>query len=109
MVEHRALANVMGWMGEAWPLGPGDVVLQKTPVSFDASARELFPPLLAGARVGIARPGGARAPAGGGAAEAPVGLRRLGARALPAAAGGRADGDRAPGRAPRSRVPGRDD
>jgi amino acid adenylation domain-containing protein len=63
MVEHRALANVMGWMGEAWPLGPGDVVLQKTPVSFDASARELFPPLLAGARMVIARPGGHRDPA----------------------------------------------
>ncbi|HYR09213.1 MAG TPA: amino acid adenylation domain-containing protein, partial [Longimicrobium sp.] len=63
MVEHRALANVMGWMGEAWPLGPDDVVLQKTPVSFDASARELFPPLLAGARMVIARPGGHRDPA----------------------------------------------
>ncbi|MFL5540686.1 MAG: amino acid adenylation domain-containing protein, partial [Longimicrobiaceae bacterium] len=63
MVEHRALANVMGWMGEAWPLGAHDVVLQKTPVSFDASARELFPPLLAGARMVIARPGGHRDPA----------------------------------------------
>ncbi|HEV3051573.1 MAG TPA: AMP-binding protein, partial [Longimicrobium sp.] len=63
MVEHRSLANVMGWMAEAWPLGPDDVVLQKTPVSFDASARELFPPLLAGARMVIARPGGHRDPA----------------------------------------------
>ncbi|HEU4883163.1 MAG TPA: AMP-binding protein, partial [Longimicrobium sp.] len=63
MVEHRARANVMVWMGQAWPLGPSDVVLQKTPVSFDASARELFPPLLAGARMVIARPGGHRDPA----------------------------------------------
>ncbi|WP_420127865.1 non-ribosomal peptide synthase/polyketide synthase [Longimicrobium sp.] len=63
MVEHRALANVMGWMAQAWPLGPDDVVLQKTPVSFDASARELYPPLLAGARMVIARPGGHRDPA----------------------------------------------
>jgi amino acid adenylation domain-containing protein len=60
MVEHRSLANVLAWMRDAWPLGGHDVVLQKTPYSFDASLRELIPPLLAGARMVIARPGGHR-------------------------------------------------
>ncbi len=32
-------------MGDAHPLGPGDAVLQKTPISFDVSVWELFWPL----------------------------------------------------------------
>jgi amino acid adenylation domain-containing protein len=62
MVEHRSLVNVAAWMGKAWPLGAGDVVLHKTPYSFDASLRELIPPLLAGARLVVARPDGHRQP-----------------------------------------------
>ncbi len=62
LVEHRSIVNVLWWMQEAWPLRGDDVVLQKTPYSFDASLRELVPPLLAGARLVVARPGGHRDP-----------------------------------------------
>src|SRR5262249_8857304 len=37
VVRHRALTNHMLWMQEAYPLAPGDRVLQKTPLGFDAS------------------------------------------------------------------------
>jgi amino acid adenylation domain-containing protein len=60
MVAHRSLVNVLTWMQGAWGLGAREVVLQKTPYSFDASLRELIPPLLVGARMVMARPGGHR-------------------------------------------------
>ncbi len=62
LVEHRSIVNALWWMQAAWPLRGDDVVLQKTPYSFDASLRELVPPLLAGARLVVARPGGHRDP-----------------------------------------------
>ncbi|HEV2736531.1 MAG TPA: amino acid adenylation domain-containing protein, partial [Longimicrobiaceae bacterium] len=62
MVAHRSVVNVLAWMQDAWPLEAGDAVLQKTPYSFDASLRELIPPLLVGARLVMARPGGHRDP-----------------------------------------------
>jgi amino acid adenylation domain-containing protein len=63
MVSHRAIANRLLWMQSAFPLGEGDAVLQKTPFGFDASIWELFLPLLAGARLVLARPGGHQDPA----------------------------------------------
>ncbi|HSF43384.1 MAG TPA: amino acid adenylation domain-containing protein, partial [Thermoanaerobaculia bacterium] len=63
LVSHAAIVNHMLWMQEAYPLEPGDRVLQKTPFGFDASIWELFLPLLAGARVVLARPGGHQDPA----------------------------------------------
>jgi non-ribosomal peptide synthetase component F len=57
MIPHRAICNHMHWMQRVWPLTPGDVVLQKTPFSFDASVWEFYAPLLAG-RLIMARPGG---------------------------------------------------
>ncbi|HEU4882424.1 MAG TPA: amino acid adenylation domain-containing protein, partial [Longimicrobium sp.] len=60
MVAHRSVVNVLTWMQGAWGLGAREVVLQKTPYSFDASLRELIPPLLVGARMVMARPGGHR-------------------------------------------------
>ncbi|HEV2843425.1 MAG TPA: amino acid adenylation domain-containing protein, partial [Thermoanaerobaculia bacterium] len=63
MVTHRAIVNHMLWMQAAFPLKPGDRVLQKTPASFDASVWEFFAPLLAGACLVLARPGGHRDPA----------------------------------------------
>ncbi len=42
MIEHRALVNRLHWMQSAYPIGPGDVILQKTPYSFDVSVWELF-------------------------------------------------------------------
>ncbi|WP_129310692.1 polyketide synthase [Streptomyces sp. L2] len=49
VVPHRAAVNHMLWMRSAFSFGPGDRVLQKTPVSFDASVWEFFVPLAAGA------------------------------------------------------------
>jgi amino acid adenylation domain-containing protein len=60
MVHHAALCNRLAWMQEAYRLGPGDAVLQKTPYSFDVSGWEFFWPLLTGARLVVARPGGHR-------------------------------------------------
>ncbi len=62
MIPHRALCNHMTWMQREFPLDPGDRVLQKTPLSFDASIWEFFAPLLAGARLVLARPDGHKDP-----------------------------------------------
>ncbi|MCB1034264.1 MAG: amino acid adenylation domain-containing protein, partial [Acidobacteria bacterium] len=61
--SHRALANRLAWMQDRYRLTPSDVVLQKTPISFDVSVWELLWPLMAGARLEMARPGGHRDPA----------------------------------------------
>jgi amino acid adenylation domain-containing protein len=61
-IEHRAISNNLLWMQENWPIGPGDHVLQKTPFTFDVSVKEIFWPLLAGAQVVMAQPGGHRDP-----------------------------------------------
>ena len=62
MIPHRAIVNRLLWMQSAFPLDAEDRVLQKTPFSFDASIWELFCPLLAGARLVMARPGGHQDP-----------------------------------------------
>ncbi|MFD2168651.1 amino acid adenylation domain-containing protein [Tumebacillus lipolyticus] len=59
-IPHRAIVNHMLWMQEAYPLGAGDRVLQKTPIGFDASVWEFWAPLLSGAQLVLARPGGHR-------------------------------------------------
>jgi amino acid adenylation domain-containing protein len=60
---HRGIVNRLLWMQRTYGLGPEDRVLQKTPFSFDVSVWELFWPLLAGARLVMARPGGHQDPA----------------------------------------------
>jgi non-ribosomal peptide synthetase component F len=60
MNEHGAVCNRLLWMQEAYGLTAGDRVLQKTPFSFDVSVWELFWPLIAGARLVFAKPGGHR-------------------------------------------------
>ncbi|WP_175725334.1 non-ribosomal peptide synthetase/type I polyketide synthase [Burkholderia ambifaria] len=57
---HRAITNRILWMQHAYTLGADDAVLQKTPFSFDVSVWEFFWPLIAGARLVFARPGGQR-------------------------------------------------
>ncbi|HEV2852822.1 MAG TPA: amino acid adenylation domain-containing protein, partial [Thermoanaerobaculia bacterium] len=59
---HRGLRNRLAWMQESFRLGPADRVLQKTPFSFDVSVWEFFWPLLHGAALVVARPGGHRDP-----------------------------------------------
>ena len=58
MIPHGAICNHMQWMQAAYPLTSSDAVLQKTPFSFDASVWEFYAPLLAGARLVVARPEG---------------------------------------------------
>jgi amino acid adenylation domain-containing protein/non-ribosomal peptide synthase protein (TIGR01720 family) len=62
MNEHRGILNRLLWMQHAYGLTTNDRVLQKTPFSFDVSVWELFWPLMFGARLVIARPGGHREP-----------------------------------------------
>ncbi|HEX6041572.1 amino acid adenylation domain-containing protein [Longimicrobium sp.] len=59
-IPHGALANHMAWMCRRFPLGVDGAVLQKTPFGFDASVWEFWAPLMEGARLVIAQPGGHR-------------------------------------------------
>ncbi|GIJ48369.1 hypothetical protein Val02_52550 [Virgisporangium aliadipatigenens] len=61
-VEHRAVVNRLTWMQRAYPIGPDDVILQKTPISFDVSVWELFWWMLADAAVYLLEPGEERDP-----------------------------------------------
>ncbi|MBT5230223.1 MAG: amino acid adenylation domain-containing protein, partial [Methylococcales bacterium] len=58
MIPHRAICNHMQWMLETFGLDESDRILQKTPFSFDASVWEFFAPLLSGACLVLAKPGG---------------------------------------------------
>jgi amino acid adenylation domain-containing protein len=60
--RHRGIVNRLLWMQDAYKLGASDSVLQKTPFSFDVSVWEFFLPLLTGARLVMAEPGGHRDP-----------------------------------------------
>ncbi|MDW6092703.1 amino acid adenylation domain-containing protein [Vibrio rhizosphaerae] len=56
LVSHQAIVNRLQWMQSAYPLTPDDVVLQKTPCSFDVSVWEFFWPLMQGATLVMAPP-----------------------------------------------------
>ncbi|MEU0499432.1 amino acid adenylation domain-containing protein, partial [Nocardia sp. NPDC005998] len=62
-VSHVAIVNRLVWMQSEYGLDRGDVVLQKTPATFDVSVWEFWWPLQVGARLVIARPDGHRDPA----------------------------------------------
>jgi amino acid adenylation domain-containing protein len=62
MNSHRGICNRLLWMQAEYGLEPRDRVLQKTPFSFDVSVWEFFWPLLVGARLVVARPGGHQDP-----------------------------------------------
>jgi amino acid adenylation domain-containing protein len=59
---HRGLLNRLDWMRSALSFDATDVVLQKTPASFDVSVWEFFLPLITGASLALAEPGGHRDP-----------------------------------------------
>ncbi|MEV5652285.1 non-ribosomal peptide synthase/polyketide synthase [Nocardia sp. NPDC052254] len=61
-VSHGAIVNRLVWMQSQYGLDADDVVLHKTPVTFDVSVWELFWALQVGARLVVARPGGHRDP-----------------------------------------------
>lgn len=62
MITHRGIVNRLQWMQEAYGLEADEVVLQKTPYSFDVSVWEFFWPLNWGARLVLARAGGHQDP-----------------------------------------------
>jgi amino acid adenylation domain-containing protein len=57
---HKGVANRLKWMRAAFDIRPDERFMQKTPFSFDVSVWELFEPLICGATLVIARPGGHR-------------------------------------------------
>ena len=57
---HGGLGNRLQWMQETYRLSAADRVLQKTPFTFDVSVWEFFWPLISGACLVVARPGGHR-------------------------------------------------
>ncbi|MBY4383250.1 non-ribosomal peptide synthase/polyketide synthase [Rhodococcus fascians] len=61
-VSHAAIVNRLSWMQHEYPLGPQDVVLQKTPATFDVSVWEFFWAFQVGASVVVAVPEGHRDP-----------------------------------------------
>ncbi|WP_217556694.1 non-ribosomal peptide synthetase [Paenibacillus sp. GbtcB18] len=63
MIEHRALINRLHWMQKRYPLDEKDVILQKTPYSFDVSVWELFWWGAYGAKVVFLEPGAEKDPA----------------------------------------------
>jgi len=63
MNTHRAICNRLLWMQGQYHLTETDRILQKTPASFDVSVWEFFWPLLTGARLVLAKPGGHQDPA----------------------------------------------
>ncbi|MEU7740484.1 amino acid adenylation domain-containing protein [Nonomuraea sp. NPDC049158] len=61
-IEHRSVVNRIGWMQKAYPISSADVIMQKTPTSFDVSVWELFWWTFAGASVCLPEPGAERDP-----------------------------------------------
>ncbi|MGW5450480.1 amino acid adenylation domain-containing protein [Nocardia sp. NPDC003979] len=62
-VSHAAIENQIAWMLAEYPLGPGDVYLQKTATTFDVSLWGYFMPLRTGAKLVVATHDGHRDPA----------------------------------------------
>lgn len=63
LVPHQAIVNRLLWMQYHYPLTAEDLVLQKTPSSFDVSVWEFFWPFIVGARQFSAHPEAHRDPA----------------------------------------------
>ncbi|MFZ4833802.1 amino acid adenylation domain-containing protein [Rouxiella sp. Mn2063] len=63
MNEHRGVVNRLRWAQDVYAVNETDRILQKTPFGFDVSVWEFFLPLLAGAQLHMARPGGHQDPA----------------------------------------------
>ncbi|MEU0875914.1 amino acid adenylation domain-containing protein [Nocardia brasiliensis] len=62
MVEHRSVVNRLTWMQRRYPLDASDVILQKTPATFDVSVWELLWWSMTGAKVALLGPDGERDP-----------------------------------------------
>ncbi|VBB05118.1 phosphopantetheine attachment site [Lucifera butyrica] len=62
-IEHHSLINMLSWLQNRYPLTEDDVILQKTPFTFDASVWELFWWGMAGAQLCFLKPKGEKDPA----------------------------------------------
>ncbi|KAB0563526.1 non-ribosomal peptide synthetase [Pseudomonas palleroniana] len=62
MVEHRSVVNRLHWMQREYPIDETDVLLQKTPISFDVSVWELFWWSFTGAKLSLLTPGAEKDP-----------------------------------------------
>lgn len=56
-VSHKSAVNRILWMHDKYPLGQDDVILQKTPYTFDVSVWELFWWGICGASLTASKPG----------------------------------------------------
>lgn len=54
--HHKGICNRLQWMQQDYPLSEHDVLIQKTPITFDVSIWELFWPLRIGASLVLAQP-----------------------------------------------------
>ncbi|MCX6580883.1 MAG: amino acid adenylation domain-containing protein [Candidatus Aminicenantes bacterium] len=61
-IEHHSLVNRLNWMQKQYPLDENDVILHKTPFTFDVSVWEIFWWGMVGAGVCLLAPGGERDP-----------------------------------------------
>ena len=57
MINHHALADRLSWIQSQYGMALGEVILHKTPYSFDVSVWEIFWPLSCGGTLRIAPPG----------------------------------------------------
>ncbi|MDF5721896.1 MAG: amino acid adenylation domain-containing protein [Rhizonema sp. PD37] len=62
-ISHQSLAHHMAWLIDEFAINTLDVLLQKTPFSFDASVWEFWAALMTGAKLVMAKPGGHQDPA----------------------------------------------
>ncbi|WP_051817144.1 non-ribosomal peptide synthetase [Kitasatospora sp. NRRL B-11411] len=62
VVSHAAICNRLLWMRHAYRIDGHDRILHKTPFGFDVSVWELFLPLISGATLVCAEPGGHQDP-----------------------------------------------
>ncbi|WP_156665629.1 condensation domain-containing protein, partial [Rhodococcus phenolicus] len=60
VVSHESIVNLVRWRQSEFPVGVGEVVLQKTSPSFDPAVPEVLWPVLVGARCELIREGGER-------------------------------------------------
>ncbi|PZS15296.1 MAG: hypothetical protein DLM60_17665 [Pseudonocardiales bacterium] len=63
VIPQAGIVNRLVWMQAQYGLGDADRVLQKTPAGFDVSVWEFFWPIITGATLVVARPGGHKDPA----------------------------------------------
>jgi amino acid adenylation domain-containing protein len=60
VIEHRGLSNTLNWLTDILELSAKDRGVLKTPITFDAAGREIFPTLMAGGTLVIAETDGHR-------------------------------------------------